>query len=102
MVGWNALYLMAVSIYHHCYIFFTQPKTRANFYNLHVEGSSIESIHTEVLTSSHIHGDNYLVRVLDIMKHPHKNEWAWFDSAKGAIEKKFKVKFPYNKKTFLI
>jgi len=32
------------------------------------------------------------------MKHPHKKEWAWFDQAKGAIEKKFKVKFPDNKK----
>ena len=35
------------------------------------------------------------------MKHPHKKEWAWFDRAKGAIEKKFKVKFPDNKKHFL-
>ncbi len=35
------------------------------------------------------------------MKHPHKKEWAWFDRAKGAIEKKFKVKFPDNKKNFL-
>jgi hypothetical protein len=81
---------------------FTQTiKARANFYNLHVEGSSIDSIHTAVLSSSHILDDKYLVRVLDIMKHPHKKEWAWFDRAKGAIEKKFKVKFPDNKKHFL-
>ena len=81
---------------------FTQTiKARANFYNLYVEGSSIDSIHTAVLSSSHILDDKYLVRVLDIMKHPHKKEWAWFDRAKGAIEKKFKVKFPDNKKHFL-
>lgn len=35
------------------------------------------------------------------MKHPHKNERAWFDRAKRAIENKFKVKFPDNKKHFL-
>ena len=35
------------------------------------------------------------------MKHPDKKEWAWFDRAKGAIEKKFKVQFPDNKKHFL-
>ena len=32
------------------------------------------------------------------MKHPHKKERAWFDQAKTAIEIKFKVKFPDNKK----
>jgi hypothetical protein len=62
---------------------------RAHFYNLHVEGSSIESIHTTVISSSPILNDDYLLRVLDIMKHPHKKELAWFDQAKGAIEKKF-------------
>ncbi len=35
------------------------------------------------------------------MKHPHKKERAWFDQAKRAIETKFKVKFPNNKKHFL-
>jgi hypothetical protein len=101
MVGWDTLYLMVVSSYPHCFSLLYSTKTRANFYNLHVEGSSIDSIHTAVLSSSHILDDNYLVRVLDIMKHPHKKEWAWFDRAKGAIEKKFKVKFPDNKKHFL-
>jgi hypothetical protein len=70
---------MVVSIYPHCYSLLHSTKTRANFYNLHVEGSSIESIHTAVLLSSHIPDDNYLVGVLDIMKHPHKEEWTWFD-----------------------
>jgi hypothetical protein len=79
MVGWNAFQLMDISKYPHCYIRLLLTKTRANFYNLHVEGSSIESIHTAVLSSSHILDDSYLVRVLDIMKHPHKKEWAWFD-----------------------
>ena len=36
-------------------------KARANFHNLHVEGSSIESIHTAVLSSGHTLDDNYLV-----------------------------------------
>ena len=74
---------------------------RAKFYKLNVEGSSIESIHTAVLSSSHILDDNYLVQVLDIMKHPHKKERAWLEGAKRAIETKFKVKFPDNKKHFL-
>lgn len=78
MVGWNALHLVVVLIYHKCYILLLSTKTRENFYNLHVEGSSIESIHTVVLSFSHILSDDYLVRALDIMKHPHK-EWAWFD-----------------------
>ena len=51
-----------------------------------------------MLSSSHILDDNYLVRILDIMKHPHKKERAWFDRAKNVIEIKFKVKFPDNKK----
>lgn len=76
-------------------------KTRAKFYNLNVEGSSIESIHNAVLSSSHILDDDYLVRVLDILKHPHKKERAWFDRAKVALESKFKVKFPDNQKHFL-
>ena len=74
---------------------------RAKFYKLNVEGSSIESIHTAVLSSSHILDDNYLVRVLDIMKHPHKKERAWLEGAKNAIETKFKVKFPDNKNNSL-
>lgn len=45
--------------------------------------------------------DDYLVRVLDILKHPHKKERAWFDRAKVALESKFKVKFPDNQKHFL-
>jgi hypothetical protein len=48
-----------------------------------------------------VSGDNYLVRVLDIIKNPCKKEQAWFDQAKRAIEKKLKVKFPDNKKHFL-
>ena len=102
MVGLNALYLMVVSRYPHYYTLLHSTKTRANFCNLHIEASSIEIIHTAVLSSSHILDDNYLVRVLDIMKHPQKKEWAWFHSAKGDIEKKFKVKFPDNKKKILI
>ena len=74
---------------------------RAKFYNLNVDGVSIESIHTAVLSSSHILDDNYLVQVLDIMKHPHKKERAWLEGAKRAFETKFKVKFPDNKKHFL-
>ena len=74
---------------------------RAKFYNLNVDGISIESIHTAILSSSHILDDNYLIRVLDIMKHPHKKERAWLEGAKRAIETKFKVKFPDNKKHFL-
>ena len=74
---------------------------RAKFYNLNVDGISIESIHTVVLSSSHILDDNYLVQVLDIMKHPHKKEKAWLEGAKNAIETKFKVKFPDDKKHFL-
>ena len=66
-------------------------QARAKFYNLNVEGSSIECIHSLVLSSSHILDDNYLVRIFDIMKHPHKKERAWFDRAKRAIETKFKV-----------
>ena len=54
-----------------------------------------------MLSSSHILYDNYLVRILDIMKHPHKKERTWFDQAKRAIETKFKVEFPSNKKHFL-
>jgi len=50
--------------------------TRANFYNLHVEGSSIESIHTAFIASRHILDDISLIRVWDIIKHPHKKEWA--------------------------
>ena len=76
-------------------------KTRAKFYHLNVEGSSIESIHNAVLSSSHILDDNYLERVLDILKHPHKKERAWFDRAKVALESKFKVKLPDNQKHFL-
>ena len=79
-----------ISNYNHNYLFGSS-----------VEGSSIESFHTAVLSSSHILDDNYLVWVLDIMKHLHKKEWGWFDWAKGAIEKKFKVKFPDNKKHLL-
>ena len=63
----------------HYYTLVIGIQTRAKFYNLNVEGSSIESIHTAVLSSSHILDDNYLVQVLDIMKHPHKKERAWFD-----------------------
>ena len=76
-------------------------KTRAKFYHLNVEGSSIESIHNAVLSSSHILDDNYLEQVLDILKHPHKKERAWFDRAKVALESKFKVKLPDNQKHFL-
>lgn len=76
-------------------------KTRGKFYNLNVEGSSIESIHNAVLLSSHILDDDYLLCVLDILKHPHKKERAWFDRAKVALESKFKVKFPDNQKHFL-
>ena len=54
-----------------------------------------------MLSSSNILDDNYLVRILDIMNHPHKKERTWFDQAKRAIETKFKVKFPNNKKHFL-
>jgi hypothetical protein len=93
MVGWNALQLMDVSKYLHCYIRLHSTKTRADFYNLHVEGSSIESIHTAVLSSSHILDANYLVRVLEIMKHPHKKEWAWFDRSKQTIEKNSRSSF---------
>ncbi len=35
------------------------------------------------------------------MKQPHKKERAWLEGAKRAIETKFKVKFPDNKKKFL-
>ena len=59
--------------------FFIGMQTRGNFYNLNVEGCSIESIHTAVLSSSHILDDNYLIRIVDIMKHPHKRERVWFD-----------------------
>ena len=41
------------------------------------------------------------MRVLDILKHPHKKERALFDQAKVALESKFKVKFPDNQKHFL-
>ena len=57
---------------HHLLHPFQSNKTRAKFYNLNVEGSSIERIHNAVLLSSHILDDDYLVRVLDILKHPHK------------------------------
>ena len=80
---------------------FIQLQTRANFYNLHVERNSIESIHIAALSSSHVLDDNYLVRILDIIKHPHKIERGWFHRAKGAIEKSFKIKFPDHKKHFL-
>jgi hypothetical protein len=34
---------------------------------------------------------------LDIMKHPHKKEWVWFDWAKGAIEKNSRSSFKVTK-----
>ncbi len=55
-----------------------------------------------MLSSRHILHDDYLVQILDIMKHPRKKEGAWFDRAKRAIETKFKVKFPDNKNIFSI
>ena len=82
-------------------VFFIRIQMRANFYNLNVEQSSIDSILKTVLSPSHILDDKYLVRILDILKHPHKNETAWFNQAKWAVETKFKVKFPHNKKHFL-
>jgi hypothetical protein len=51
--------------------------------------------------SSHVLDDNYLVRILDILKHPHKIEKGWLDRAEGVIENSFKVKFPEHKKHFL-
>ena len=51
-------------------------QTRANFYNLNIAGSNIDSIHTAVLSSSHILDDDYLIRISDILKHPHKKERA--------------------------
>ena len=76
-VGCNFL-RSALNISHY-YTLVIEIQTRARFYNLNVEGSSIESIHTALLSSSHIHDDNYLVRILDIMKHPHKKERVLFD-----------------------
>ncbi len=85
----------------HYYTLVIEIQTRARFYNLNVEGSSIKNIHTAVLSSSHILDDNYLVQILNIMKHPHKKEREWFNCAKTAIETKFKVEFSNNKKISL-
>ncbi len=71
---------------------------RAKFYKLNVEGSSIESIHTAVLSSSHILDDNYLVRVLDIMKPPHKKRGHGWKEPKMRLKQNSRSSFLITKK----